>query len=245
MTDSGGDMNGKRTHGRRPSITATALWHASGGKRVSLFTDAESTQLALVSSVVRFKKGTHIYHEGDPADAVFNIMTGVVKSYKTLLDRTHHIVAFLFANDLIGLAEEGKYVNSAAAVTAVIGYKIPVAALKTKLGRESDLDFHIICKLCHELRETQRHGLMLSKHRAAVKVAMFLQMLESHQAARNESTEHVYLPMTRSDIGDYIGISPEAVSRSFKALKNRGVITFSDRRHVKIVGREQLASIGS
>ena len=76
------------------------------------------------------------------AATVFNIITGVVKSFKALPDNKQHIVGFLFPNDLIGLAEYGRYVNSAEAVTAVTLYRIPTkdkgsrdtAAAECKVG---------------------------------------------------------------------------------------------------------------
>jgi CRP/FNR family transcriptional regulator len=211
---------------------------------VQLFTAEERAELAVVSSVVRFKKGDSIYREGDRADAVFNIVGGVVKSYKTLPGGTQHILAFLFADDLLGLAEEGRYVNSAEAVTAVTGYRIPVIAIE-RLRRDPGLEFHVVCKLCHELREAQRHAVLLSKRHALAKVATFLQILETLQIARGESPDEVYLPMSRSDVGHYVGMSLEAVSRSFRALASLGVITVRNRRHVKIVDRNQLESIAS
>jgi CRP-like cAMP-binding protein len=231
--------------GGGPSVAAVALWGSSNGSRVHLLTDEERAQLAVISSVVRFKKGACIYQEGDRADAVFNIVSGVVKTYKILPDGTQHILAFLFADDLFGLAEEGRYVNSAEAVTAVTGYRIPARAIESRLRRDPGLEFHVICKLCHELREAQRHAVVLSKRRALAKVATFLQILDTHQAARGESTDEVYLPMSRSDFGHYVGMSLEAVSRSFRTLTNRGVITIRDRRHVKIVDRYQLENIAS
>jgi CRP-like cAMP-binding protein len=90
------------------------------------------------------------------------------------------------------------------------------------------------------LREAQRHAFLMSKQRAIAKVGLFIQMLETHQAAQEQITGEVYLPMTRSDIGAYVGISPEAVSRSFRELVVHGAITFRDRRHVKIIDRARL-----
>jgi len=231
--------------GHGPSIGATALWGSSQGKRVHLLTPEERAELAVISSVVRFKKGTVLYREGDHANGVFNIVSGVVKSYRTLSDGNERIAAFLFPDDLIGLVEEGRYVNSAKAVTAVTGYKIPVAALETRLRRDPGLEFHVICKLCHELREAQRHAFLLGTRHATAKVAMFLQMLDAYQAARGDSTTEVYLPMSRSDIGEYIGISLEAVGRSLKALVSRGVIAFRNSRHVKIISRSLLEGMAS
>jgi CRP-like cAMP-binding protein len=228
-----------------PSIIATNLWGPVGEKPGRVLTEEERAQLAVISSVVRFSKGTVIYREGDHAGAVFNLVVGVVKSFKTLPDGSRHIVGFLFPDDLVGLAEEGRYVNSTEAVTAVTAYRIPTTALEAKLRREPRLEFHVICKLCHELREAQRHAFLLSQRHAVAKVGLFLQMLESYQAARDESTEEVYLPMSRSDIAAYIGTSLEAVSRSFRELVRRGVIAFRNPRHLKIISRTDLEAVAT
>jgi CRP/FNR family transcriptional regulator len=210
-----------------------------------VLTDEQRAQIAGISSLVRFQKEQEIYRQGDCADAVFNIVTGVVKSYRSLPDARRHIVGFLFPDDLIGLAEEGFYVNSAKAVTVVSGYRIPATALEARLRKDAGLEFHILCKLCHELREAQHHAFILSRHGAPAKIALFLQTLENYQAARGEGAEELYLPMSRSDIGDYVGMSLEAVSRSFRALASEGVIAFRNRRHVKIIDRPRLNNIAS
>ena len=195
---------------------------------------------AVIATVRRYRKGETIYREGEQAAAVFNIITGVVKSFKALPDNEQYIVGFLFPNDLFGLAEYGSYVNSAEAVTAVTLYRIPTKALETRLRQNAKLDFEVIGKLCHDLREAQHHAFLLSKHRAIAKVGLFVQFLETMQAAQREITEEIYLPMARSDIGAYLGISPEAVTRSFRELANGGAIAFRDRRHLKIIDRALL-----
>jgi CRP-like cAMP-binding protein len=222
-----------------PTIIVPALW-TSGGNSGRPLTTEEQALLAVISTVVRFRKGETIYEAGDRANAVFNIITGVVKSYRTLPDGRQHIVGFLFADDLIGLAENGTYLNSAGAVTDVTLYRIPTAPLEARLRNHPDLDFQVISKLCHELREAQRHAFLLSKQHAIAKIGLFLQMLETHQAARGESMGEVYLQMTRRDISAFVGISPEAVTRSLRDLASRGAITFRDRRHVQIVNRARL-----
>jgi CRP/FNR family transcriptional regulator len=208
-------------------------------------TDEQRTQIAAISSVVRFRPREEIYREGDCADVVFNIIAGVVKSYRSLPNARRHTVGFLFPDDLFGLAEDGRYVNSAKAVTAVCAYRMAVPALEARLRKDADLEFYVICKLCHQLREAQRHAFILSRHRAQAKVGLFLQMLENSQAARGERAAEIYLPVSRSDIGDYIGVSLEAVSRSFRALSTRGIIDFRNSRHVKIIDRDRLSDITS
>jgi hypothetical protein len=83
-----------------PSIVARDLWGSITETPARLLTAEERAQLAVISSVVRFAKGTTIYHEGDHAGAVFNLISGVVKSYKTQPDGSRHIAGFLFPDDL-------------------------------------------------------------------------------------------------------------------------------------------------
>jgi CRP/FNR family transcriptional regulator len=77
-----------------------------------LLSNDERDRLAEVATVVQFKKGDEIYREGDPAEAVFNIISGVVKAYQQCPNGTEQISAFLFAEDLFGLAQEGRYTTS-------------------------------------------------------------------------------------------------------------------------------------
>lgn len=69
--------------------------------------------------------------------AVFNINTGVVTAYKEARDGSEHIVAFLLADDLFGLSEEGRYANSTKAITAVSAYRLPVTALRNRLSKDA------------------------------------------------------------------------------------------------------------
>lgn len=120
------------------------------------------------------------------------------------------------------------------------GYKFPVTALRERLANDAHFEFHVICKLCQELRQAQRHAFVLSQRRASSKVAMFLLLLEELQAARGEPTDDIYLPMSRSDIGDYLGMSLEAVSRTFRSLTAADVIKSRDRRYVRVIDRRAL-----
>src|SRR5476649_2686127 len=209
------------THG--PAIRGADPWAVSTGKMRQLLSEEERARLAVLASIVRFKKGEEIYREGQRANSVFNIITGVVKAYKTAPDGSEHITAFLFPDDLFGLSEEGRHTNSTKAITPVTAYQLPVSALQSRLSKDAELDFHVICKLCHELRQTQRHAFLLARRQALSKIAMFLQLLEQLQAARGELITEIYLPMSRSEIGEYVGMSLEAVSRAFRGLTTRGI----------------------
>jgi CRP-like cAMP-binding protein len=225
--------------GGGPSIIVPDLW-IPGESPGHPLADGERALLAPIATVSRYKRGETIYQEGEQAATVFNIITGIVKSLKVLPNDKQHIVGFLFPNALVGLAEYGRYVNSAEAVTAVTLYRLPTRALEPLLRQNAKLDFEVIGKLCHVLREAQHHAFLLAKHRAIARVGLFVEFLETLQAGQRESPEEIYLPMSRSDIGEYLGISPEAVSRSFRELARHGAVAFRDRRHLKTIDRALL-----
>ena len=233
------------TNTNGPAIRGVDPWAPSGGKMRQLLSAEERARLTVLSSIVRLNKGEKIYREGQHTDAVFNIIAGVVKAYKTAPDGSEHITAFLFPDDMFGLSEEGKYTNSTKALTPLALYRFPVPALRSQLAKDADLEFHVICKLMHELRETQRHAFLLARRGTLSKVAMFLQLLENLQAAKGERTAEIYFPMKRSDVGEYLGMSLEAVSRAFRVLTTRGIIKSRDRRHLTIVDRSTFDKIAA
>jgi CRP-like cAMP-binding protein len=221
---------------------APGLWTHDASPARPLIAESRA-MLATVAAIVRFKKGETIYRNGENATAVFNVITGFVTCYRLLPDRKKHIVGFSFANDLIGLPQNGTYVNTTEAATAVTLYRISGPAIEARLRRHADLDFQVIGKLCHDLRDAQDHGLLLSKRRAAARLGLFLLMLEARQACDGAPGGEVFLPMSRSDIGSYVGISAEAVTRALRELTQHGVIAFADRRHVRILDRALLETI--
>jgi CRP/FNR family transcriptional regulator len=223
-----------------PAILAPDPWApgtSAQGRVHQLLSDEERARLAVVASIVRFKKGAEIYREGEPADAVFNIISGVAKAYTRGPGKDELIGAFLFHHDLFGLAQGGSYASSMRAVTPITAYRIPIAALRTQFSMDAALEFHVIAKLCHELRQAQRHAFVLASKHTVSKLFLFLQMLEQLQADRNEPTNEIYLPMDRSDISEYVGASLSAISRAFRTLAARGMLNVRNRRHVKIIDR--------
>jgi CRP/FNR family transcriptional regulator len=161
----------------------------------------------------------------------------VVKLYTTFLDGKQHIMNFSFSDELIGLAPNYTHMDSAEALTPVTAYRMPMAAVSARLRSDPDLEFHLIFQLSLELHQARRHATLLNRHRATARIGLFLQMLEANQNARGVSSQEIYLPMKRSDIGAYIGISLEAVGWSFRRLANRGAITIRNRRYVQIANR--------
>jgi CRP-like cAMP-binding protein len=120
---------------------------------------------------------------------------------------------------------------------------MPIVAVRRIMDGNPDLDVGIIIKLCEELRETQRHAVLLTEKRAATRLAMFLRLQERLQIARAEPVSEIYLPMDRTSISAYLGLTASALSRAFHSLVSRKIISTRDRRHVKIINREAFDKI--
>jgi CRP/FNR family transcriptional regulator len=91
----------------------------------------------------------------------------------------------------------------------------------------------------------QRHAFLLSSRRTSSKLAMFLQMLEQLEGARGDATGEIYLPMDRTDIAEYTGMSLAALSRAFRTLTTRGILQCRNRRHVRIADRERFDALAA
>jgi CRP-like cAMP-binding protein len=80
-------------------------------------------------------------------------------------------------------------------------------------------------------------------HDALARIVLFIEMLERPKNQRERNTKAIYLPMLRSDIADYVGLSLPAVSRAFHMLASRNIIQFSDRRHLEIIDRTRFEEL--
>ena len=229
-------------HTAGPAIQAVHPWVPGSPKRRArhqLLSDDERAQLAKISTIVRFNKGEQIYGEGDKADAVFNIASGVVTAYRTI-KQGKHVTSFLHPGDLFGLSEEGHYSSTTKAATSVVAHKIPLTAFRRILDTNAELDVDVIVKLCEDLREAQRHALVLAQRRAATRLAMFLELQEHLQSASGEAVSEINLPMDRSSIAAYLGLTLAALGRAFRTLVSKQIVSCRDRHYVRIVDRGAL-----
>jgi CRP-like cAMP-binding protein len=167
---------------------------------------------------------------------VFIVDRGAVKSFRDLPSGKRRVATFLFPEDIFGLAESGLYVNTTQAVTEVTLYRLPLDALERLFLDDGHLQLQFFCKVTNALCQAQRQKIVLTRRDAAGRVAMFLSMLE-HRASEAGLTPTIHMPMSRSDIASYLGLSLEAVSRATAALTRCRTIAFVDRHTVRITDR--------
>ena len=191
-----------------------------------LLTDLQRKRLAQAATVLKLPARAFVYRDGDTADSVFINGGGVIISFKDMPSGKRRVAGFRFYADLFGLADHGKYVNTTRAVTAATVYKIPIETLVALLRQDADLEFQFVCKLVHELRQSQRKAIIVARRDAPGRIAMFVDMLRRMNDKNDRQHDVVEMPMTRADIGDYLNLAHESVSRACRRLTNMGIIEF-------------------
>jgi CRP/FNR family transcriptional regulator, anaerobic regulatory protein len=145
---------------------------------------------------------------------------------------------------VFGLAEAGHYVNSLQTITPVRMYELDVDTLTGLFMRDADLELQFLCKTVHILRESQHHNIIVGRRDAAGRLAMLLAVL-LRQNERPHAQCEVAIPMTRSDIANYLGLSLESVVRASSRLERQGIVEFVDRHHARILDRRRFEALAS
>ena len=227
-----------------PTIRATPFLELppAGGP---LLTDRQRQQLIAIATRLRLPARMQIYEEESAAKWLFIVTEGAVKTYRDLPSGRRRIANFLFRGDIFGLAEKGKYLNSAQSLTRVTLYRIALTSLTEAFHHDLTLQYPFLCKVTHELRESQRRAIAISRRDAPGRLAMFLVMLRRHLFGNDSQADTIPLVMSRSDIADFLGLSREATSRASTELERRGLVHFQRGRTVKIVDDGRLVKLAA
>ena len=148
-----------------------------------------------------FGRNAEIYGENEPADFVYKVVSGTVRTYKVLADGRRQIGAFYLPGDIFGLESGDEHSFSAEAVTDSKVLVIKRSALVALAQRDNDVSRQLWDLTSCELRRVQDHIMLLVKTAQERVVGFLLEMAE-----RMPSGNQVELPMSRQDIADYLGL---------------------------------------
>jgi CRP/FNR family transcriptional regulator, nitrogen fixation regulation protein len=185
--------------------------------------------IELMGAIMPFARNVEIYGEGEPAEYLYKVVSGVVRTSKVLSDGRRQIGAFYMPGDLFGLEVGDEHAFSAEALCDAKIVVIKRRAVHALAARDNAIAQELWSATAHELHRVQERVLLLVKS-AEERVAGFL--LE--MAQRSRSSEIVELPMSRQDIGDYLGLTIETVSRTFTHLESSTVIAVPTARRIEI-----------
>ena len=184
-----------------------------------------------------------LFREGEPADFVMNVTRGAVKLYKLLADGRRQILGFRFAGDFIGLTPGPDYAYSVEALTETRVCRFARRKLDLLRERFGRIDKRLLELSVDELAATQEQLVLLGRKHAEEKLVSFLLLLGLAQVRRGEPGEPIVLPMNRSDIADYLGLTIETVSRTLsKFAKQKLIVVTPDG--VRLLNEEKLRILG-
>jgi CRP-like cAMP-binding protein len=201
----------------------------------NLLSAEQSASLAHIATVFDYRRpGTVIYSEGEDSHFLYAVAKGCVRLSRGSPAGERQILAFMWPGDLVGLAESGRYVNTAETVGAAILFRFPMADLEALMARDPKFDLLLLIKAAHELRQAQRLITILGQHKTDQRLASFLLELVRDGNFYDERRHRLTLPMNRFDIADYLGTSPETVARAFAKLEQEKLIRRDSPRLVDI-----------
>ena len=191
-----------------------------------------------MGATIYFDQNSEIYGENEPADYVYKVLSGTVRTYKVLNDGRRQVGAFYLPGDVFGLEIGDEHTFSAEAITDSSILVVKRSAVIAQAARDNGVARELWAATARELRRTQDHLLLLIKN-AQERVAAFL--LE--MADRSQAGGAIELPMSRQDIADYLGLTIETVSRTLTHLENAAAIEVPSSRRIVLRNRIALGRL--
>jgi len=210
----------------------------------SVLDKSELDALAVISIDVTKKAKQTICSEDDAAEYLYNIRRGAVRISKMLSDGRRQITGFLFAGDFFGLSCGDKYSYTAEAITDVELCRFQRAKIIDVFQQIPKLNQRVFEMTRTELQSTHEQMLLLGRKTAQEKLCSFLlDMAKKSRRQGGLAENEVTLPMSRSDIADYLGLTMETVSRQFTNLNKRGLIELDGAHRVFLKDADALTGL--
>ena len=197
----------------------------------------------LVEHVGPLQPGTHVFREGDTFDAIAAVRSGTVKTSRVDREGREQVLGFHLPGEIIGLSaiDGERYPCNAIALDSVqlCRFSFPkIAFLATRLP---GLQRQLFRLLSRDIGHSER---LAGDHSADERVAAFLAEMSRRLAARGFSANRFHLAMPRTDIANYLRLTPETVSRILRRFQDEGTILVR-KREVELKNRTRLESLAA
>jgi CRP/FNR family nitrogen fixation transcriptional regulator len=195
-----------------------------------------SSHPGLLGTLASYGKDEEIYGDGEPADYVYEVASGAVRTCKLLDDGRRQIGAFHVAGDVFGLGSSPDHRMTADAIVNTTVRLVRRRSLQAAAQGDVRIANALWTMAVRDLRHAEDHMLLLGRKTAKERVATFLLEMDGRLAVAGL----LDLPMCRRDIGDYLGLTLETVSRVLSLLQQEGVLDLSGARHIVLRNRQRL-----
>ncbi len=190
------------------------------------------------------QKGQALFQAGDTLRSLYAIRSGTIKSYTITEQGDEQITAFHLAGDLVGFdaINHMTHPSFAQALETSMVCEIPFEILDDLSGKMPKLRQQIMRLMSNEIKGDQDMILLLSKKNAEERLAAFLYGLSSRFADRGFSAKEFRLNMTRGDIGNYLGLTVETISRLLGRFQKSGMLNVKGK-YISILDHEALKKL--
>jgi CRP-like cAMP-binding protein len=216
-----------------PVIRGRQFDATCGASKISnLLSPHQQERLRSISKLMDCSQGEEtVLKEGSAANFVYLVSHGLVRLSRSLTSGRRQVLAFMFPGDVFGFPEQGIYVNSATAMANSVLFQVPWDKLNSLMQRDAQLKSTFLVRMAFDLRQAQRRILILGQQNVSQRLATFLLDLIEHADFFDTATKQLNLPVSRFDLGDYLGTSGETVVRTFSQMEKEGLlIRLSPRR---------------
>jgi CRP/FNR family transcriptional regulator len=205
----------------------------------------EITQLdKLLKRQQPYQPGQHLFHAGDQSSSIFAVRSGAIKTYCITEDGDEQVLGFALPGEMVGLdgLAGSSFSSSSVALETSSVCELPFSQLEELCTRLPGLQKQMMRLLGKEIRSDQHLLTMLGQRSAEERLASFLISLSSRYKLRGLSASEFNLPMSRQDIGNYLGLAIETVSRTFAHFQEAKLLTVN-RRQIRILDHAALEAI--
>jgi CRP/FNR family transcriptional regulator len=182
-----------------------------------------------------------VFEAGDKFISLFAVRSGAIKTFSVEQNGDEHVIGFYLPGEMFGMdaINSGQHISSAKALETTAVCEIPFNRLEELSSQISNLQHHMYRLLSKEISEDQRLHWLLSKKTAEERIGNFLLDLSNRYQQRHLSPTAFRLPMARTDIGNYLGLAVETVSRIFTRLQKSQILRV-EGKEVEILDHQQL-----
>lgn len=199
---------------------------------------------AIINRKTPVQRSQHLFHIGDKFRAVYAIRSGSLKTYTTTEDGQEQITGFHLPGELVGLdaIADNCHPVAAKALETTSVCEIPFDRLDELSSKLPGIRRQLLRIMSREIRDDEENMLLLGQKTAEQRLAALLISLSSRYQARGFSPYEFNITMSRGDIGNFLGLALETVSRLFGRFQDEGLIRVN-RKHVEILDRDALCRL--
>lgn len=195
----------------------------------------EASDIDKLDSIIQrgrpLRKGEHAYRENTPFTSVYAVRSGTLKAYRVTDDGQEQVTGFYFPGEILGMdgISKNRHASSAKALETAAICEIPFERLGELSTRIPSLQRHFFQLMSQEIADDQQLITLLGKNSAEQRIAALLISISARNSQRRLSATSFRLPMSRTDIGNYLGLTVETVSRVFSRFQKSALLAVDNK----------------